>query len=135
MLLFVFYLQYVGWLVKKATPSLWWNWWSVLFRVLYVFLMLKYYWIYAWQFFGIIVYIVFSLLRMVYRTIFDNQDVCNLPFLFCWCELLVLYLINHWWIHCRESFLGYLYEIMDAMQTYCDNRFTVYVSVNFFAVA
>ena len=61
MLLFVFYLQHVGWLVKKAPPPLWWNWWSVLFRVLYVFLMLSYYWIYAWQIFCIIVYIVFSL--------------------------------------------------------------------------
>ena len=51
MLLFVFYLQHVGWLVKKAPPPLWWNWWSVLFRVFYVFLMLNYYWIYDWQFF------------------------------------------------------------------------------------
>ena len=34
MLLFVFYLQYVGWLVEKAPSPLWWNWWSVLFSLM-----------------------------------------------------------------------------------------------------
>ena len=45
----VLYLQCIGWLIREW--SLWWNWWSVSLKILYIFFVLTYYQMYDFHIF------------------------------------------------------------------------------------